>query len=241
MALPVSWAEKLIRKTYTRRGVPRSYRAAVCCTTVRERMYFFLLMKYVLCWVADMSSWRLPDCANNRTKKHIRYPSFDLHVIMEHSPSVTKHYRLISMRKFCLSNARRRMPRMCNDHASLYSEETNAENSAGLVVHLYRIVPHILSTRFPTLYMGKRIAIKILLRKRQFSVRFVSCHARILPIKIFFSFEAMSRYTSIRNKKHFDFCSLILIFAIRLKTFLQMEGAGLLKRKGYFQIWNYSG
>ena len=128
------------------------------------------------------------------------------------------------------------MPRMCNDHASLYSEETNAENSAGLVVHLYRIVPHILSTRFPTLYMGKRIAIKILLRKRQFSVRFVSCHARILPIKIFFSFEAMSRYTSIRNKKHFDFCSLILIFAIRLKTFLQMEGAGLLKRKGYFQI-----
>ena len=155
---------------------------------------------------------------------------------MEHSPSVTKHYRLISMRKFCLSNARRRMPRMCNDHASLYSEETNAENSAGLVVHLYRIVPHILSTRFPTLYMGKRIAIKILLRKRQFSVRFVSCHARILPIKIFFSFEAMSRYTSIRNKKHFDFCSLILIFAIRLKTFLQMEGTGILKRRGYFQI-----
>lgn len=30
-------------------------------------------------------------------------PSLDLHVIMEHSPSVTKHYRLISMRKFHLS------------------------------------------------------------------------------------------------------------------------------------------
>ena len=98
------------------------------------------------------------------------------------------------------------MPRMYNEHVSLYSEETNAENSAGLVVHLFRIVPHIHSARFPTLYMGKRTAIKILLRKRQFSVRFVSCHARILRIKIFFSFEAMSRYTSIRNKN-------LLIFA----------------------------
>ena len=132
---------------------------------------------------------------------------------MEHNPLVTKHYRLISMRKFHPSNVRRRIPRKNNDHVNLYSKETNAENSAGLVAHLYRIVPHILSTRFSTLYMGKRTAIKILLRKRQFSVRFVSCHARILPIKIFFSFEAMSRYTSIRNKKHFDFCSLIRIFA----------------------------
>ena len=58
-------------------------------------------------------------------------PSLDLHVIMEHNPLVTNHYRLISMRKFCLSNARRRMPRMCNDHASLYSEETNVENYEG--------------------------------------------------------------------------------------------------------------
>lgn len=111
----------------------------------------------------------------------------------------------------------RRIPRMCNDHVSLYSEETNAETNVVLVPYLCRIVPHILSARFPTLYMGKRTAIKILLRKRQFSVRFVSYHARSLPIKIFFSFEAMSRYTSIRNKKHFDFCSLIRIFAIRLK------------------------
>ena len=29
------------------------------------------------------------------------------------------------------------MPRMYNEHVSLYSEETNAENSAGLVVHLF--------------------------------------------------------------------------------------------------------
>ena len=29
-------------------------------------------------------------------------PSLDLHVIMEHSPSVTNYYRLISMRKFHL-------------------------------------------------------------------------------------------------------------------------------------------
>jgi len=58
---------------------------------------------------------------------------------------------------------------MCNDHVSLYSEETNAENSAGLAVHLYRIVPHILSTRFPTLYMAKRSAIELLLRKQESS------------------------------------------------------------------------
>ena len=94
-------------------------------------------------------------------------PSLDLHVIMEHSPSVTKHYRLISMRKFHSSNSRRRMPRMYNEHVSLYSEETNAETNAGLVVHLYRIVPHIHSTRFSTLYIGKRSAIEILLRKQE--------------------------------------------------------------------------
>ena len=29
-------------------------------------------------------------------------PSLDLHVIMEHSPSLTKHYRLISMRKLSI-------------------------------------------------------------------------------------------------------------------------------------------
>ena len=48
------------------------------------------------------------------------------------------------------------MPRMYNEHVSLYSEETNAENSAGLAVHLYRIVPHIHSALFPALYMGKK-------------------------------------------------------------------------------------
>ena len=95
---------------------------------------------------------------------------------------------------------------MNNDHVSLYSEETNAENSAGLVMRIYRIVPQIHSVVLSTLYRYKKSAIEILLSKRQFSVSFVSCHARILPIKIFFSFEAMSRYTSIRNKN-------ILIFA----------------------------
>jgi len=49
------------------------------------------------------------------------------------------------------------MPRMNNDHVNLYSEETNVENSAGLVVHLFRIVPHIHSALFPALYMGKKI------------------------------------------------------------------------------------
>ena len=73
-----------------------------------------------------------------------------------------------------------------------------------------------------------------MLRKRQFLVRFVSCHARILPIKIFFSFEAMSRYTSIRNKKHFDFCSLIRILAIRLKNVPSNGGDGHPQAKRIF-------
>ena len=126
------------------------------------------------------------------------------------------------------------MPRMYNEHVSLYSEETNAENSAGLAVHLYRIVPQIHSAVLSTLYMYKKSAIEILLRKRQLSVRFVSYHARILPIIIFFSFEAMSRYTSIRNKKHFDFCSLIRIFAIRLKNVPSNGGDGHSQAKRIF-------
>ena len=52
---------------------------------------------------------------------------------------------------------------MCNDHVSLYSEETNAETNVVLVPYLYRIVPHIHSALFPALYMGKRSAIEILL------------------------------------------------------------------------------
>ena len=62
---------------------------------------------------------------------------------------------------------------MYNEHVSLYSEETNAETNAGLVVHLYRIVPHIHSTQFSTLYMGKRTAIKILLYKAR--IQFPEC------------------------------------------------------------------
>ena len=65
------------------------------------------------------------------------------------------------------------MPRMYNEHVSLYSEETNAEKSAGLVVHLYRIVPHIPSAVFSSLYMGKRSAIEILLYKAR--IQFLEC------------------------------------------------------------------
>ena len=35
------------------------------------------------------------------------------------------------------------MPRKNNDHVSLYSEETNAENSAGLVMRIYRSLLHL--------------------------------------------------------------------------------------------------
>lgn len=44
------------------------------------------------------------------------------------------------------------MPRKNNDHVSHYSEETNAETNAGLVMRIYRIVPHIHSAVFSTLY-----------------------------------------------------------------------------------------
>ncbi len=59
------------------------------------------------------------------------------------------------------------MPRMYNDDVNLYSEETNAENSAGLVMRIYRIVPHIHSAVLSTLYMAKRSAIELLLRKQE--------------------------------------------------------------------------
>ena len=92
--------------------------------------------------------------------------SLELHVIMEHSLSVSNYYRLISMRKFHPSNVKRRISRMYNDHVNLCSEETNAENSTGLVVYLYRIVPHMHSAFFFTLNMYKKSAVEILLAVR---------------------------------------------------------------------------
>ena len=59
------------------------------------------------------------------------------------------------------------MPRKNNDHVSLYSEETNAETNVVLVPYLYRVVPHIHSALFSTLYMAKRSAIELLLRKQE--------------------------------------------------------------------------
>ena len=61
------------------------------------------------------------------------------------------------------------MPRIYNEHVSHYSEETNAENNAGIVAYLYRIVPHIHSAVFSALYMCKKSAIEILLRKHKSS------------------------------------------------------------------------
>ena len=62
------------------------------------------------------------------------------------------------------------MPRKNNDHVSHYSEETNVETNAGLVMRIYRIVPHIHSAVFPTLYMYKKSAIDILLVSNRISV-----------------------------------------------------------------------
>ena len=58
---------------------------------------------------------------------------------------------------------------MYNEHVSLYSEETNAENNAGIVAYLYRIVPHIHSAVFSALYVCIKSAIEILLRKHKSS------------------------------------------------------------------------
>ena len=62
------------------------------------------------------------------------------------------------------------MPRKNNDHVSHYSEETNVETNAGLVMSIYRIVPHIHSAFFSTLYMYKKSAIDILLVSNRISV-----------------------------------------------------------------------
>lgn len=59
---------------------------------------------------------------------------------------------------------------MDNDHINLCSEETNAENNAGLVVHLCRIVPHIHSAVFSALYMCKKSAIEIIVESDKISV-----------------------------------------------------------------------
>ena len=69
---------------------------------------------------------------------------------------------------------------MNNDHVNLCSEETNAENNAGLVVHLYRIVPHIHSALLSTLYLGKRSAIEIFVE----STRFLSSTLRKTDAKV---------------------------------------------------------
>ena len=62
------------------------------------------------------------------------------------------------------------MPRMNNDHVSHYNEETNVETNAGLVMRIYRIIPHIHSAVFSTLYMYKKSAIDILLVSNWISV-----------------------------------------------------------------------
>lgn len=52
------------------------------------------------------------------------------------------------------------MPRMNNDHVSHYSEEANVETDAGIVVYLYRIVPHIHSAFFPLFICVKNPQLK---------------------------------------------------------------------------------
>ena len=83
------------------------------------------------------------------------------------------------------------MPRMYNEHVSLYSEETNAETNVVLVPYLYRIVPHIHSALFSTLYMGKRSAIELLLKARALfpeCVKYVSESVEFFEAKLrFFS------------------------------------------------------
>lgn len=71
------------------------------------------------------------------------------------------------------------MPRKNNDQVSLYCEETNAETNAGLVMRIYRIVPQMHSAVLSTLYMCKKTAIEILLRKAR--VLFTECVENMYP------------------------------------------------------------
>ena len=56
------------------------------------------------------------------------------------------------------------MPRKNNDHVSHYSEETNVETNAGLVMRIYRIVPHIHSAVFPLCICVKNQQLKYFLQ-----------------------------------------------------------------------------
>ena len=59
---------------------------------------------------------------------------------------------------------------------------------------------------------------------------------KLYTSKNYFIFETLSRkYFRLKNQKHFDFCSLIRIFAIRLENrSFKMEGIDILKRRGCF-------
>ena len=112
--------------------------------------------------ISVVVSWFLLGCqqvcqmtsrsCNNGTNTVSVSPSLGLHVIMWTQPFGDQLLSFDFNAEISSIEARRKMLRMYNDHVSLYSEETNVETNAGLVVHLYRIVPHIHSTVFSTLY-----------------------------------------------------------------------------------------
>ena len=137
-------------------------------------------MKYVLYWGADMSGWWLPGCANNRTRLHIRYTLFRFTCYHGTQPfgdqalSFDFNAEVSSIE----SKEKNAVNEQC--HVNLYSEETNVV----LVPYLYRIVPHIHSALFSTLYMGKRSAIELLLKARAL---FLECVENMYPKVLIFS------------------------------------------------------
>ena len=116
---------------------------------------------------------------------------------------MTKHYRLISMRKLSIEcKEKNAVNEQC--HVNLYSEETNAENSMGLVMRIYRIVPHIHSALFSTLYMGKKSAIELLLKARAL---FLECVENMYPKVLNFSKQTYGLFSLIKHHIYNKVCS----------------------------------
>lgn len=86
------------------------------------------------------------------------------------------------------------MPRKNNDHVSHYSEETNVETNAGLVMRIYRIVPHIHSAVFSTLYMCKKSAIEIFLAVQVNQELFIRMFSSFISLTFQSFFHIMGFY-----------------------------------------------
>jgi hypothetical protein len=82
--------------------------------------------------------------------------SFGLHVIMGTQSSGDQLFSFDSNAEFTFVECLEKYTENERDYVRFYSEDINAGISAGLVMRIYRIVPHMHSVVFSTLYMYKK-------------------------------------------------------------------------------------